>query len=1362
MNFLWIDTETTGRLAGKHDIIQLACIPIVGGKRMPSFNEFCQPNSYQNIEQGAINVHGITVARMKTFQSQAEMLEKFISYLKSFNVKFVISGFNVRFDKRFLSAMFSVNSVENEFFALFDLQTHDTYNRAQSVKKEIGSENLKLETLAKHYGVKIDAHNAISDIEATMEVDKHIGKLLKEEEFTIEEEELEIIVNSQFPEPAQLHLHSMYGMVESVPTVDEWAEWCVKTKTPGFSIVDHGFAASLYNITKISGKVNDKTKEPVYPGVVGIPGMGLYFSTDIDSEDLYPFNAWATSNQGYFNLMKLASLGYESAIEIDGVVRPRLFVNQINDYREGIYFGTGDVYGKVGQYIEEGDELKAERSFCKYIEYLGKDVLAEFVPVSIKVMFSSKKGFQSIKKNGVVVDGDLNKAYNIFLSKMVDKYGLECVPCSGAHFIEESDKLIQDCISRNSYKSGKCYNESYHVRTANNLYIELKRQLGDWLSEEKFMKWISNTHAIMRMAESISIKHDYHLPKITIPDHIQQKTPDYNKQTYHLLVEKCIEHGRWRNDPVYIARFKKEVDVIMKNKKLNFIPYFLLYEDICSYARSQGILQNIGRGSAGGSLISYYLKIIHINPIEKDLPFERFFSHARAASSIPDIDADFGDRAPIIRYLEQKYGLGFAQICTYSKMKTKTALQDAMFALYGTNREEPNLKAICELIPDSPQGVDEFDFIYGHTDKEDTYHPGLVEISEEVANFFLMYPAVEEMVKRLVGIVRGVSRHASAYVVSTLDLSNTRVPIMKVLDKHTGDMLRVTQFEASMCENVGLVKADILGVTTIEAVSDCMRLVKERTGIDYLEEDEQGVALIYRLPEDKFVYKDFYNKDTDSSFQFNTSLIKGYIRKFAPTEREHLSAMTALCRPGALDAPFVNDEIKIEDGVTAAQYYMDVRNGDRKLSYLHPDLALCTTNGIFVYQEEIMKFLVEICGYSLEEADQIRAAISKKKHDVMMATFSRIREATAARGWTREQADTVCNQVQAFARYSFNRSHSACYGELGYITMYLKHHHKLEWWTSILNTVNDGVSSKKEEKMRHFMILLGDLVTSPSLDTPSKDFVIKKDKIIAPLSVLKGVGISAIEELVSKGEILSLQDYINRVAHNKVNIGTFSSILQGRAADCFMDKDLPYAEARKKLMEDYKTIRKIKKGKGFKEELYKLDPINIFLMEKETNKCFNKSLLSDPYIKTIVEMSIDELKSTGGKNVPFFKGVPGKASVPVASSIKSAYNMVKNDYDGDIGLILLFDSSEHKKGVSKKSGKEWNMVKASLTDGFSIIESVWWDKKQALRWPKNSIIFVRGKISEGWGGKLNITVTGMERLKDDFCEIKKAANGTEE
>lgn len=1348
MNFLWVDIESTGRFADKHDIIQLACIPIINGKRQEPFNQFCKPISWNNIEQGAIDAHGISVERMKTFQDPEDMLDNFIKYVKSFGVKFVISGFNVGFDKRFISSFFSRNGRESEFFSMFDLQVHDTYSRAQSVKAKIGSENLKLVTLAKHYNIQINAHEALSDIGATIEVDHHIGKLLGEDEYSDIEEYEDIEVTAVFPEPAQLHLHSMYGMVESVPEVDDWADWCMKTNTPGFSIVDHGSAISTYGIVRLKNKKNDK-KELLYPNLVGIPGAGLFVSFDIhNAADYNPVNAWAVNNKGYFNLMKLSSIGYENSVEVDGILIPRLMEEQIRQYSEGIYFGTGDVHGTIGTLIAEGNLEGAEAIFNKYVKIFGDKLLVEFNPISILYTFSAKKGFQRIKKNEIVKDADLNKAYNQFLMKMVDEHELPCVPVSGAHFIEPSDKLIQDCITRNSYESGKSYNESYHAKTANVIFKELKRHLGDWLTEDKYLEWIKNTHKVMDEAKTIDIKYDYHLPEIVIPDHIKAKSNDYNKQVYYLTVEKCMEHGRWNDDPVYVERFKKEIDVIMKNGKINFLPYFLLYEDICTYARSQGIMQNIGRGSAGGCLLSYYMKIIHIDPVKKDLPFERFLSRARInAGSFPDIDCDFGDRGPIIRYLSDKYGIGFAQVGTFLKMKTKNAIKDAMWALYGTNREDPSIKAICELIPDSPQGVDEYDFLYGYTDKEDTYHPGVVELYQEVENFFKQYPAVEQMVKRLIGVVRGWSRHPSAYVISTVDLSHTRIPTMEMYDKEAGRYVTVTQFEAPMIEACGLVKADILGVTTINVVSDCIRIVKERTGLDYMEEDEYGVALIYRLPEDPKVYKDFYNKKTDSSFQFNTSLIKGYIQQFAPTEREHLSAMTALCRPGALDAKFMNDEIAIEDGITAAQYYMDIRNGKRKLSYLHKDLATCTTNGIFVYQEEVMKFLVDIAGYTLEESDQIRGAISKKKHDVMMSTFARIREATLKRGWSKDKADAICNQIQAFARYSFNRSHSACYGELGYITMYLKHHHELEWWASVLNNTD------KEDKLRHFMTLLGTMVQPPAIATPSNRFEIVGDKIYAPLSVLKSIGPASIDELVAKGPFVDLDDYIRRVAHNKVNAGHFSALIQGRAADSLMDKNLPYPEARRKLMDDYVSKRKMKKN--LRDEMYTDDPIAIFLMERNVNRCFNKSLFDDPAVSMAMQERMLNLEYTGRSNVPFIKD----SNLHVIGSIKIAQKMIEKDWESEVGMILLFESSMHKSGISKKSKRKYSFVKATMTDGFSTIECTWWDRDKALGWPKNSLVFVRGNLSQGWGGIPNLTVNNMEMISN--VKIRKSEDGSD-
>lgn len=1688
-----MDAETTGLDFNRQDIIQLACIAVIDGVEQPQvFNEFCQPTRYDNIDQMALDTHGITVAQMRTFQTQAEMLEKFTAFVQQFKVKFAIAGFNVGFDKSFLGATFSKHNRSQEFLKLFTLDVHDTYKRAQAVKKSlVRTSNLKLNTLAKAYDIPIDAHDALSDIRATMKLDDIISSLLGENVMPVEIDTTAIPVTREFKQPAQLHLHSTYNMIDSLPSVEEWAQWCKENGTPGFSIVDHGNGISMFDILKVKERY----------GVEGIPGVGLNFVLPGQlPEDFSTVNAWAINKEGYFNLMKLSSLGYTHAFTQakTALTIPVVTVEEIKKYQNGIIFGTSDAWNAMGRALLAENETAAVNILDTYHDIF-QILYYEFRPTDINYTYDHKIGFKRLPIN-------LGKVYNQWLfTQAAARDNLDyCVPVSGAHFIEPEDKIIQDCVSKNSAK-GRYYHESYHALDARQIYIGLKRHLGDQLNEDLYEQWINATYRLLNGARThIKIEYDYHLPEFDIPDRIKKHTDDYNMQTYHLMMQKIKDHGRWRDDEEYVARFKKEVKVIMKNPTLNFIPYFLLYEDICAYARSAGFLQNIARGSAGGSLISYYLKIIHVDPIEKELPFERFLSNARIrAGSFPDIDADFGDKArpSIIRYLQEKYGLGFAQVSTLSRMKTKNAIKDVVWALYGRNRNDPEIKAVCDTIPDSPQGVDEKDFLYGYTDKEGQKHDGVIDQSPTLVNFFKSYPDVERMVKKLIGTIRGWSRHASAFVISTVDLAHSRVPTMTMSDKELG-RVTVTQYEASMVEKCGLVKADILGIKTLTAVTECVHLIKERTGKDFLEEDDRGIQLLYRLPEDEGVYADFYNKDTDSSFQFNTNLIKGLIQDFCPTKRTHLANLTALARPGALDA-------FVEPGLSATQCYIDVRNGSRPLKFLHPDLEpiLKDSNGIFCiaenshvvtdcglqdieaiqagitsvltedgsfqtvlrkidngykptislrlsqgeelictpdheiltdngwkpagmlnkndliksfwtqserteigndkdwligllladgnlcassynvacrskeeaqqvvqiaqkefeiegglvrfdsqcwyadlrqvnrpngffskkyqknkiielcrilnihkksckkkflpknytlstlagffdgdgnlqngqirlankqlayqlylafdsyripvsfyqendavwvvvvrdssrlplkfkntpikkhfavkvprsyldaytgirrhlgdrlrqhfcpqkasipvalsiceeigidlsnrhtkwsqitkvksagikkvydlmvenvhsfvvggsvvhncYQEEIMRFLVEIVGYTWEESDIIRNAIAKKKHKVMMGAFDKIREGTKKRDWTEEQTETVCKQVQAFSKYSFNKSHSYAYAELGYITMYLKHYYPLEWWTAVLNLHLDS-----EDKMRKDIMLLGDLVSPPSLENPSMNFVIAQNNehIIAPISAIKGIGPMAVKDITSKGPFASLQDFIDRVDHRRVTIGTFATLVKARATDCFMqDLGFDYPTARQQLLTEYLILRRkqLKTFRSeFKQEMFQIDPLTIYLMERDCNLCFNKALLKEPQIVDIVTKMWPGLVRKEIKDIPFLMG-----NVPVLGGIDVAAKLLNKKFDKDVGMILLFKESHAKSGISKRTGKPYTMLKILLSDGYHDLECVKWDVNQALSWKKDSLVYVRGQLKEGWRTAVSMTLTEFEKVE---------------
>lgn len=1163
----------------------------------------------------------------------------------------------------------------------------------------------------------------------------------------------------KFRETVQLHNHSKYSLLDAVPSPQEWVRWCLETGCPGLAITDHGTAISMFDalrtpeLIKNINKQNAKEGKPEYPldATKLIPAVELYVKLDAEDKGHFHITAWAISNEGYHNLMKLASLAYNDTVSYYGNVKARVTYEQIRQYKAGIMFGTGCIVSPIGQAIMKNkDKALAEERFLMYKELFGENLLIEFHVGDVTHDFNKKTGSfdpfpAETGPDECTCDNNKQRGYNLFLKEMVTKYGGRCIPVTDAHFIRPEDKIIQDCLLKNGNSNGWYFHESYHQIRSEEMFKKLQVHLGEeWMTEERMHEWIDNTYTVLEKAKSIGMKFDYHLPTIKIPEYIQGKTPDYSTQTYYYMMDLIKKHGRWNPDPVYVQRFKTELDVIMKNEKLNFIPYFLVYEDIGTFARSKGILQGLARGSAGGSLISFYLKIIHLDPIKAHLPFERFLSHARIrAGSFPDIDADIGDRARglIMEYLRDKYGLGFAQVATFQKMKTKNAIKDAMYSLKGKNGNDPEVMAICNTIPDSPQGVDEHDFLYGYTDQEGNYNHGIVELNKQLANFFKINPDVELMVTKLIGVVRGWGRHASAFVISTLDLSADRVPTMMVDDKQLGP-IQVTQFDASMVEKSGLVKADILGLSTLTAVSDCVDLMKAK-GIDYLEE-ENGVPLIYRLPEDKAVYTDFYNKDTDSSFQFNTELIKGLIQEFCPLDRQGLADMTALARPGTLDAPLGDS--------TAAQFYMDVRNGVKDIDFLHPDLEpiLRETNGVFVYQESVMRFLVEVAGYSWEESDIIRSAIAKKKSEVIMATFDRIRASCRNRGWSDDAIETVCQQILAFSRYSFNRSHSYAYGELGYITMYLKHHHPLEWWASTLNL------DLSEEKLRKYISKLGDIVKPPSLKYPADKFQVRnedeftlgKNYIYAPLSVIKGIGPKVVTELCSKGPFLSLEDFVARIDHAKCNTGGISALIKGRAADDMMDYFVPeYADRRRKFIDDFKKLRK--KPIKLQEDVFNFDPLSIFLMEKETNKVFNKTLLSNPEIMELIKsyhtdessLELRLLQETGRAAVPFRMG-----TTPIIANIKIAEGMANSDRE--VGMILLYEGSEYTTGKSKKSGRPWAKVAVKLSDGYSSIECVDWNGKKALGWAKNSIVYVRGQLKPGWKTAVQLNLEEIQRLSE--------------
>lgn len=1490
----------------------------------------------------------------------------------------------------------------------------------------------------------------------------------------------------------------MYSMLDSPTSIKEWHEWALLNGVPGFSVTDHGSAISLYEIIKF----NQYTKEyniknnTQLGDVIGIPGIEFYIKINKEDKKHFHINAWALNNEGYKNLIRLSSLSFDDVVSRFGDKKPRICLEDLKNHMGGLAIGTACIGSPMGKYFMDGDVKEAESIYKTYIDIFGvENLYVEFHTSDLTHNFNNKtKVHEPILKSSHMPEGNAYLSYNNFLWDMVHKYGGNPIPATDAHFINPKDKIIQDILVKNGTGGHFYFKESYHQLSVDEQYEKLKNHLGDKLTTDIFSSWIENTLKISDAAKSIDIKYEYSLPKIEIPEHIKRVTDDYNKQTFMFLIEKIKEHGRWNNTEEYTKRFKKEIDVIMNNGIINLIPYFLVYEDICQFARNNGVTQGIARGSAGASIISYYLKIIHIDPIKNNLPFERFLSVARIKNgSFPDIDSDFSDRKPIVSYLQDKYGSGFSQISTFTRMKTKNAIKDAMRAIYQMPSNSPDVDFVCKTIPNSPQGVDEKDFLYGYTDENEVYHKGIFEENEALQQFFTKYPKCKDVVDKLVGVVRGWGRHASAFIVSTKNLADGVVPIMKMADPDLG-MVPVTQYSGPMIEKCGLIKIDILVVKTIQAISDCISLIKERGGVDYLERGEDGVERIYRLPEDTSVYKDFELCETDTSFQFNTGLIKTYLPSFSAKKRSDLSALTALVRPGSLDAM-----LKLPNGeqVSATQHYMNVRSGKSTLTFLHDDLKniVGDTNGVFCvaggtkillkneikniedvkpgdmvmtedgtyqkviavhnngkklckritthnggvlkatgnhkvleingwkaiddmfwkygkynwvkcfwmkdqevfemgdiedwiigviyyrgrvqqysvivdcsdkvfadqfcdliktkynmpnvhtvclrnnwrviitknkrmsdnidnagnpvldliikkcglikgnssnqgfkkitkgrvfnvefpqfplkitlntvvgiaessnglyknridymfenvawkifkvlqyfeihsniytdifkgkykrtkpyivgykdlydkmpwkyrkpttemkdiykrvkekcfptghdlwglvvrkvykeeecqvydlsvennhsyvangmvvhncYQEDVMKFLSDIAMYTTEEADQIRSAISKKKHDVIINTFDRIKKATLSKGWTEVQANQICEQIEAFSSYGFNKAHAAAYAELGYITMYLKHHHPLEWWTAILNSRFDD-----EDKIREYTIYVKNKLIQPTIKNIVGKFTISGKKIIAPISMIRGVGGKALDSIVNNAPYTSLEDFINKIDKRVVNIGVICSLIRGGAMDCFIPHIEPLNKERSDILNKCIEIQK-SQGKIIKEDGKNVitvnsdkTPLELFNDNYAYNISFCQSILENKELRDYIQSKVPKLEPTGKDFMPFYYNKMG-----VFPSVIAAEMMYNSGFDKPSVFFLIYKNFEIRNGVSKRTGKEYDSTKIYATDGSCNVSMVLWEKR-FLNWSQGDIIMVVGRLSKHPMYGYQILVDNIEKI----------------
>ncbi|MGB6117526.1 MAG: DNA polymerase III subunit alpha [Mesorhizobium sp.] len=559
----------------------------------------------------------------------------------------------------------------------------------------------------------------------------------------------------------------------------------------------------------------------------------------------------------------------------------------------------------------------------------------------------------------------------------------------------------------------------------------------------------------------------------------------------------------------YSERLEYEVGII---ERMKYPGYFLIVADFIKWAKQHDIPVGPGRGSGAGSLVAWALTITDVDPMRFSLLFERFLNPDRV--SMPDFDIDFCQdrRDEVIRYVQQKYGRDqVAQIITFGTLQARAVLRDVGRVLqmpYG------QVDRLCKMVPQNPANpVTLAQAIEGEP-----------RFAEEIER----EPVVQtllDIAQKLEGLFRHASTHAAGIVIGDRPLSEL-VPMYR---DPRSDM-PVTQFNMKKVEDAGLVKFDFLGLKTLTVLKTAVNLIRRRGIVIDLE----------KLPlDDAKTYEMLSRGEVVGVFQVESAGMRKALIGMKPDRIEDIIALVALYRPGPMEnIPTYNAR----------------KNGQEEIASIHPkiDHLVSETQGVIVYQEQVMQIAQELSGYSLGEADLLRRAMGKKIRAEMDKQRVRFVSGAVERGVAKPQADFIFDLLAKFADYGFNKSHAAAYAIVSYQTAYLKAHYPVEFLAASM-TLDMGNTEKLAE-FRQDAMRLGIEVVPPSVMTSFRDFEVEGNRIFYSLAAIKGVGEQAVRHIVEMREqapFKSLEDFCSRVDPKIAGKRVFESLIAAGAFDCF-------------------------------------------------------------------------------------------------------------------------------------------------------------------------------------------------------------------
>jgi DNA polymerase III subunit alpha len=1086
-----------------------------------------------------------------------------------------------------------------------------------------------------------------------------------------------------------LHCHSEYSLLDGANRIGDLIKRAKDFEQPAIALTDHGCMFGAWVFQEAAKKA----------GIKPIVGMEAYVAptsrhdrSKVKGEKgYYHLVLLARDHQGYRNLSKLTSIGYTEGF----YGKPRIDREVLERHGEGLIVTSACLAGEIAQHLME-DRWDQAREAVAWHQETFRD-----------------RYYLEVQGHDSPGQEELNR--RIF--RLAEEMSVPVIASNDAHFLKAEDHQAHDvllCIGL-----GKDFSDPNRMKYDGQLYFKNHEEMA-----ERFPGRTDVLENTLRIADECnwSYPKGYHVPAFPV------------EQEGYVSEDEMLRAWVWKGalghygkgtpadtDPKavlsqeIIDRVEYELGVITS---LNYSGYFLITADFIRWARDHDIPVGPGRGSAAGSIVAYCMGITDCCPIKFDLLFERFLNPERV--SMPDVDVDFcfERRGEVIEYVREKYGRdAVGQIITFGTMKSRAVVKDVGRTLGFLPAETDRL---AKLIPNSPA------FSMSVAEAREKI-PEIKELDEKDER----YRQLLDYSSTLEGLSRHSSVHAAGVVIAPGPLDEY-VPICTQSTKGaggSGESIIVTQYDMTCLEKAGMLKMDFLGLKTLTVIYDTVVDIRRRYGA--LKHPVSGE--VYARPEDiplddPEVYAMLARGGTAGVFQFESQLATEKLRQMKADRFDDLVAANALLRPGPLDM-----------GMDVV--YIRRKLGQEEVRYPFPELeqVLEPTYGVIVYQEQVMRIAQILAGLSLAEADVLRKAVGKKDEELIKKELGKFVEKAVEKGHPRQQIRDLSDQIQAFGRYGFNKSHSAAYSLVAYQTAWLKVYYPAEFMAALMSSVVDKIDDvvayiAQCREMGRFIPRVGREgieVLAPHVNESNWKFTVVGEgvgRIRFGLGAIRGVGEGAVRSIIAareaEGPFTSMFDLLVRIDLRLCNKRVLEALICAGALDGFEEKGSGRNQLLGGLDAAFANAQMIQKERESAQDSF-------FDMLLGGGDAEAATLVQAPPLPRVEKWTETERLAREKEILGFFiSGHPlNRYREDVALyEARTNTSLLKHQKDAKVELACVV--TESARQISKKDGSEWGRITVEDFHGTATVLAfgdAWAKYKEVLK--QDAPVLIRGAVS---------------------------------